>query len=110
MTTPSPIVEWELARCKYSPVDPELFFPEDYVQRADPAVLALCALCPIQGGCLQYAQENALEGVWGGLTDYQRRQLDRTRHRMRCPGCGSDAIILSGTGEVCISCGVSWQV
>lgn len=68
-------------------VDPELFFP---VGNTGPAVeqiekaKAVCATCPVTEMCLQYALEtNQDSGVWGGLSEDERRALKRRAARAR---------------------------
>lgn len=41
---------------------------------------ALCATCPVQMVCLEYALESAEEdGIWGGLTRNERKSIKRGR-------------------------------
>ena len=41
---------------------------------------ALCANCPVQLICLEYALEaSEQEGIWGGLTRNERKALKRSR-------------------------------
>lgn len=41
---------------------------------------AVCAGCPVLTECLAHALENRIEfGVWGGMTERQRRALLKTR-------------------------------
>jgi WhiB family redox-sensing transcriptional regulator len=57
-------------------IDPDVFFPvsED---EAGPA-LAFCGSCLIREECLSWALKNGERyGVWGGLTEQQRRRLQR---------------------------------
>lgn len=56
-------------------VDPELFFPP-VGSRATEAK-AVCAACPAQVACLRWAMANPVEGVWGGTSTNDRRQLAR---------------------------------
>lgn len=87
------------------------WFPDEWVTKPADDVAIVCAKCPFNGDCLKLALDNEdTYGVWGGTTEYQRRQLLNERHRMRCPGCSSDSIVPQGRGEVCISCGLSWIV
>ncbi|NUS44586.1 MAG: WhiB family transcriptional regulator [Mycobacteriaceae bacterium] len=54
--------------------DPEIFFPElgGSVREAK----RLCARCPVRRDCLAHALQNREHhGVWGGLSDNERRQL-----------------------------------
>lgn len=70
-------VEWvEAARCRDA--DPALFFARGLAE-ARPA-LRLCDRCPVKEPCLRYALEQDIDhGVWGGLTERQRRALLRRR-------------------------------
>jgi len=59
-------------------VDPELFFPSDGVGVIK--ARKVCAQCPVQAQCLEYALDNQIEhGVWGGASERERRRLLRTR-------------------------------
>lgn len=91
-------------------MDPNIFFPDaDYL--LDPIVLPTCHRCPVREDCLQYALNTCQEfGVWGGLTDDQRRYINVTRSRVRCPDCRSDRVAEQDRSEVCLSCGLSWPV
>jgi WhiB family redox-sensing transcriptional regulator len=41
---------------------------------------AICAGCPVREECLEYAMRwDQLCGVWGGLSERERRQLRRQR-------------------------------
>lgn len=62
--------------------DPELFFPEvgqtDVVREAR----QLCARCPLQQECREYAiHHGELHGIWGGTTDRERRRIRMERRR-----------------------------
>jgi WhiB family transcriptional regulator, redox-sensing transcriptional regulator len=67
--------------------DPELFFPIgttgpaiEQVERAK----AICRRCPVAEPCLEWAlQTNQDAGVWGGLSEDERRSLRRSRQRRR---------------------------
>ena len=65
--------------------DPELFFP---VGNTGPAVdqiekaKAVCGRCTVTEICLQYALETGQDsGVWGGLSEDERRALKRRAAR-----------------------------
>lgn len=65
--------------------DPELFFPvgtsEAAFAQAEQAK-AICRGCAVSDECLQWAVEtNQDVGIWGGLTEDQRRRLHRSRQR-----------------------------
>ena len=68
-------------------VDPELFFP---IGNTGPALLqieqakAVCRRCPVVHDCLAWALESGQDaGVWGGLSEDERRALKRRRARTR---------------------------
>jgi WhiB family transcriptional regulator, redox-sensing transcriptional regulator len=43
---------------------------------------AVCALCPVKRECLDFALRlKVAHGVWGGLSERERRALRRERHR-----------------------------
>lgn len=67
--------EWGArARCRGQ--DPEPFFARAIAQ-ARPA-LRLCERCVVKEQCLQYALDHDIDfGVWGGLTERQRRSYQR---------------------------------
>ena len=67
--------------------DPELFFP---IGNTGPAIAqieeakAVCARCPVATPCLQWAIESGQDaGVWGGLSEDERRALKRRAARNR---------------------------
>lgn len=64
-------------------VDPELFFP---VGTSGPALAqiaaakAICEMCVVRQPCLEWALETAQDaGIWGGVTEEERRTLRRSR-------------------------------
>jgi WhiB family redox-sensing transcriptional regulator len=58
--------------------DPETFYP-DQGQPTQPAK-AVCLSCPVRAECLEYALVNKEPfGVWGGLSERERRSLLRKR-------------------------------
>lgn len=61
-------------------LDPQTFYPETD-EEAGPAK-EVCAGCPVQGACLEYAlARREKEGVWGGCTERERRRIIRQRRR-----------------------------
>ena len=79
---------WGLAACRDA--EPEVFFPisattasRDTVQRAK----AVCTSCPVQSQCLRYALRHRQEqGIWGGLTEDERRLLSLAAGAKRASG------------------------
>ena len=71
--------EWmAAAACRES--DPALFYPETGHSSRDGR--AVCARCPVRAACLAYAIEHReYHGVWGGLSERQRRHLRETGGR-----------------------------
>lgn len=68
-------------------VDAELFFP---VGTSGPALLqteqakAVCRRCPVRDACLEWAIDSVADGIWGGMTDEERRE-ERTRRGLWTP-------------------------
>lgn len=64
--------------------DPEIFFPVAEsgapLARAEARALAWCARCPVRAECLAYALAVLPDGIAGGMTARQRRELRRTTH------------------------------
>ena len=67
--------------------DPELFFP---IGNTGPAISqideakAVCRMCPVVEPCLQWALDTGQDaGVWGGLSEDERRALKRRTARAR---------------------------
>lgn len=67
--------------------DPELFFPigtTGIAQEQVNAAKRVCARCPVQEECLEFSlASNQDAGIWGGLTEDERRTLKRSRQRRR---------------------------
>jgi WhiB family transcriptional regulator, redox-sensing transcriptional regulator len=68
-------------------MDPELWFP---VGTSGPALLqvaeakTVCRRCPVSTECLAYALETGQnDGVWGGMSEDERRSLKRRNARTR---------------------------
>ena len=67
--------------------DPELFFP---IGTTGPALVqieqakAVCRRCPAVQSCLEWALSSGQDsGVWGGLSEDERRALKRRQARTR---------------------------
>ncbi|MFI8916523.1 WhiB family transcriptional regulator [Streptomyces sp. NPDC053513] len=70
--------------------DPDLFFP---VGNTGPALLqiaeakAVCCRCPVMQACLRWALESGQDdGVWGGLSEDERRAMKRRARRRSWSG------------------------
>jgi WhiB family transcriptional regulator, redox-sensing transcriptional regulator len=72
---PSPPDVWQERSACFG-IDPDVFFPISE-EEAGPA-LAFCSACTIREECLSWALKNGERyGVWGGLTEQERRRLSR---------------------------------
>ena len=81
--------DWQdLALCAQT--DPDSFFPEKG-ESPRPAK-RVCAACEVRAECLQYALDHGERfGVWGGLSERERRALARQPSPVRhCPTHGED--------------------
>ncbi|WP_127472808.1 WhiB family transcriptional regulator [Microbacterium sulfonylureivorans] len=59
-----------------SQTDPEAFFPEKGGSTRD--AKRVCGSCDVRGECLEYALQNDERfGIWGGLSERERRKLKR---------------------------------
>lgn len=59
-------------------VDPDLFFPERGASTRE--AKAVCGSCEVRADCLEYALDHAEKfGIWGGLSERERRRLRRER-------------------------------
>ncbi|WP_406516354.1 WhiB family transcriptional regulator [Streptomyces sp. NBC_00873] len=80
----APGLEWRHeAACRW--IDPDLFWPlgESMAarQQAEQAK-AVCATCPVRTQCLEWAVETRQDfGVWGGMSERERRGLHRRKAR-----------------------------
>lgn len=77
---PFVVLDWrDLAACNGH--DPDLFFPAGETGPAARKIAkakTICASCPVVEDCLTYAIEtNQVAGVWGGLTEDERRPVRR---------------------------------
>jgi WhiB family transcriptional regulator, redox-sensing transcriptional regulator len=68
-----PDLGWQ-DRALCAQADPEAWFPDRGGSTREPK--AVCRRCPVRAQCLDYALENGERyGVWGGLSEQQRRPL-----------------------------------
>ncbi len=59
-------------------VDPDLFFPERGASTKE--AKAVCKGCVVREDCLEFALQNGEKfGIWGGLSERERRRIRRQR-------------------------------
>jgi WhiB family redox-sensing transcriptional regulator len=59
-------------------VDPDLFFPERGASTRE--AKEVCRGCVVQEDCLEHALANGEKfGIWGGLSERERRKIRRRR-------------------------------
>ena len=80
------VTDWRaLASCRDT--DPALFFPVGTTGAALDQIAAaksVCFGCAARAECLEFALEsNQDSGVWGGLSEEERRQIRRQRKAAR---------------------------
>jgi WhiB family redox-sensing transcriptional regulator len=78
------LLDWvHRARCKDE--DPELFFPIGTTGPAAVQIAAakgVCMHCDVKSACLEWAMATGQDaGIWGGLSEEERRALRRARRR-----------------------------
>jgi WhiB family redox-sensing transcriptional regulator len=74
-TDESGLLAWqEQALCAQT--DPEAFFPEKGGSTRE--AKRICVGCGVKGECLEYAlEQDERFGIWGGLSERERRRLKR---------------------------------
>jgi WhiB family transcriptional regulator, redox-sensing transcriptional regulator len=66
-------------------VDPDLFFPERGASTRE--AKEVCRGCVVREDCLEYALANGEKfGIWGGLSERERRKIRRRRALERRTG------------------------
>ncbi|MDA8291856.1 MAG: WhiB family transcriptional regulator [Actinomycetota bacterium] len=61
-------------------LDPEIFYPASDEEAEE--AKAVCASCPVHQLCLEHAlSHRERDGVWGGLTERERRRALRQRRK-----------------------------
>ena len=90
---------------------PELFFPSGTTEQARRHLAkakSVCHRCPVTETCLTWALETSQHyGVWGGLSEDERYDLQRRRARI---SARAHLMLISGPEEVRIDIGYSWPV
>ena len=73
--------DWQ-TRANCMGVDPDLFFPERGASTRE--AKEVCRGCGVREDCLEYALANGEKfGIWGGLSERERRRLRRARAMSR---------------------------
>ena len=73
----------EDALCKET--DPEIFFPEKGGSTKE--AKKVCGRCEVEEECREYAlANNERYGVWGGLSEYDRRKIAAKKISKKTPG------------------------
>lgn len=74
---------WDNALC--GGMDPELFFPSgQFVPASAERAEDVCRRCPVATSCGLWALDQREEyGVWGGLTEKERRTIRRNAARRK---------------------------
>ena len=76
---------WDEANCLG--VDPDLFFPERGASTRE--AKAVCRGCVVSDDCLEYARQNSEKfGIWGGMSERERRRVRRQRALTRRAAAG----------------------
>ncbi len=79
--------DWK-ARANCLGVDPDLFFPERGMSTRE--AKEVCRGCVVREDCLEYALANGEKfGIWGGLSERERRRIRRARALVRRSGGAS---------------------
>ncbi|MGD1012457.1 MAG: WhiB family transcriptional regulator [Acidimicrobiales bacterium] len=61
-------------------VDPDIFYPVS--EEDSEEAKAICASCPVRQACLEYSlAAREREGVWGGLSERERRRMVRQQRK-----------------------------
>jgi WhiB family redox-sensing transcriptional regulator len=77
---PDQAAEWEERALCRNVEDQSIFFPE-HGNRSPAKAKAICRRCPVKAECLSAAFENDERfGIWGGMTEKERRALQRRGH------------------------------
>jgi WhiB family redox-sensing transcriptional regulator len=64
------------AEAKCLNADPDVFFPEKGGSTRE--AKRICGECPVRAECLEYAlEEDERFGIWGGMSERERRKLKR---------------------------------
>lgn len=86
-----PAADWRAQGACRSLSAPDVMFPHPSDARGIVKAKAFCAACPVRTECASWAlSTKEPHGVWGGLSEGDRDEMLRRRHR-RPAGCGTDS-------------------
>jgi WhiB family transcriptional regulator, redox-sensing transcriptional regulator len=63
-------------------IDPEMFHPKkgEDSNHGKAVKRVFCQRCPVKSECLEHALDDpGLSGIWGGMTENERRRMRRMR-------------------------------
>lgn len=84
-------------------VDPEIFFPDKSGSARQ--AKAICATCPVQTRCLEFALErNERYGVFGGMTERERQELKKPRPVGLCRNGHDTRVVGMDERDYCRQC------
>lgn len=74
-------------------VDPDLFFPERGASTKE--AKEVCRGCVVRADCLEYALQNGEKfGIWGGMSERERRRIRRQRAQERRAAAAAAAAVV----------------
>jgi WhiB family redox-sensing transcriptional regulator len=83
-------LEWR-ADALCSSFDPDLWFSPGALEHKE--AKRICRSCPVRRDCLAYALETPVDhGVWGGLTERERRSYRRRQSATLLPQSASVSV------------------
>lgn len=89
------MLDFTEAACVKDDVKIEAFFSDEddvYSRSAVGYAKMVCKECPLVDACLQFATENEYLGVWGGLTEIERKRRVRSLNTHIVPGSHAHAM------------------
>lgn len=82
--------------------DPEAFYPEKGGSTRE--AKKVCMACGVRAECLEYALERDERfGIWGGLSERERRTVARERRKQEAAAAERAAILAAGE-KLCAGC------